>query len=494
MVQGVREEVDTSEGTIRSRLNGSQSKVLGQFRESDDLRNSSGILLKLSAIYQRFGLSLLLLSAFLLPIKLSLFYATAIPLILLWLIRYRAELPSRFFPGGGIVEPYIAFLFVLAGVSIFGVNPIRSFSGMPSIFFFPILALVAFDLSKESGLIKIALSLVIGQALASLDAVIEACFDGAYHRLTIGMVTQSGQITLTLLLSLGLIFWIGSRISSGTRRRLISYPEATWGIVNFLILSTLGFADRVNLHPFAISALAITVFVSFGSALFLHKNAPIRASDRLRSARLVVTTVLVPLIASALLMNLKRGPWSGVVIGALILMFLYSRKVLLPISLLLISLLLFVTPVRDRLQKSEQDFFIAGGRSVIWQIGEELALKYPLGIGYDNSGFLRNYSKEIPRTLKHFHNNLLNITVEAGWLGVAVFCWWIISILKAAFTLKGDRGDKVLAHSIGCAIVAWQIAGLVEYNFGDGEVVCVSYILIGLLLRLVLPTKINPAV
>jgi O-antigen ligase len=135
--------------------------------------------------------------------------------------------------------------------------------------------------------------------------------------------------------------------------------------------------------------------------------------------------------------------------------------------------------VQQRLLDSYEHFTIAGGRSTIWRIGAELASEYPLGIGYHNSGILRQFAPEIPSELKHFHNNLINIAAETGWLGMAVFVWFIVSIVTLCFK---DRSAPLYV-AIGCAIVSWQVAGLVEYNFGDSEITLVVWALLGLVLQ-----------
>jgi O-antigen ligase len=180
-----------------------------------------------------------------------------------------------------------------------------------------------------------------------------------------------------------------------------------------------------------------------------------------------------------LVVNLKRGPWLGVLVGASLLFLLYARRLALIAIAGAAFLVLAVTPVRERLLDSWEHFTISGGRSTIWRIGTELASEYPLGIGYHNSGILRQFAPEIPPELKHFHNNLLNIAAETGWLGVAVFMWFIVAVVRACFR---DTSSPLYV-AIGCAIISWQTAGLVEYNFGDSEVTIVVWALLGLVLQ-----------
>ena len=104
--------------------------------------------------------------------------------------------------------------------------------------------------------------------------------------------------------------------------------------------------------------------------------------------------------------------------------------------------------------------------------------QYPLGIWYHNSGIMRKFSLEIPPELKHFHNNLINIAAESGILTAAIFCWLIIAVIRASF----KRPHIALHVAIGCAFISWQAAGIVEYNFGDSEVMIIVWMLLGILL------------
>lgn len=122
----------------------------------------------------------------------------------------------------------------------------------------------------------------------------------------------------------------------------------------------------------------------------------------------------------------------------------------------------------------------------MWSIAAELSTIYPLGIGFKNSVYLSEFSSQIPSQLRHFHNNFLNILVETGWFGLGAFLWWILACLRTSFAARrpDEDGSEQLPLVIGCAVIAWQTAGLVEYNFGDNEILVVVFALLGALLAL----------
>lgn len=215
--------------------------------------------------------------------------------------------------------------------------------------------------------------------------------------------------------------------------------------------------------------LALTLPLALGLFLYTAKN-----SKRSECIKFLISIVLLSL---ALLINLKRGPWLGASLAVLLILSRYHKRFVIPIALTIILLALQYQPVRTRIEQSYRDYMILGGRNVMWQIGLELAAKHPLGVGYDNSVLMRDFERSIPHNHRHMHNNYLNILVETGWLGLSVFLWWIYSILALAF----KSGAGVLSFAIGSAVLSWQIAGLVEYNFGDSEVMLVLYIMLACL-------------
>jgi len=186
----------------------------------------------------------------------------------------------------------------------------------------------------------------------------------------------------------------------------------------------------------------------------------------------------LPLLTAALLINLKRGPWCGVIVGASIFLISFASRTTRFVSALIVASCFFLPPVYNRILDSSDHFFISGGRSTIWQIGLEFIAKYPLGVGYHNSRFLQRFSLEIPKELKHFHSNILNIVAENGWLSGIFFVAFIFS----AISLCWRKPHNPLHVAIGCGLLSWQIAGLVEYNFGDSEVLLTAWILLGVVL------------
>jgi O-antigen ligase len=91
----------------------------------------------------------------------------------------------------------------------------------------------------------------------------------------------------------------------------------------------------------------------------------------------------------------------------------------------------------------------------------------------------------IRRHTSHLHNTPLQIAVERGLVGVGL--WLLIigafgaRVLKIWESLPAESvQDRALVAGCAAAVVAFFIAGLFEYNFGDTEVLLVAMSLMAL--------------
>ena len=414
--------------------------------------------------------------AFLVPLKLSLVYIFLIPFLLFSLIRPRVllHLIHRLPPHG---TAFLFFLVVAALSSSFGIAPAHSLIDLAHFVFFSLTIVVFSATSSKAARIEILLALIAGQTVASVHSVLQSVAPASISQLLLGAVTESGQLALVIPCALGLTF----SLSRSKELQSPRPPVRRWMLIGMLVfasLTALSQAPRWGLNspaPF-FAALPVLLWVVLASweRRQAFRNLFTPSSDLL----FWLLAVALPLLSSALVINLKRGPWLGVLISVSIFLLIYAPRRLLGVCLAVFLVVALVDPVRDRLLHSEDHFFIPGGRSEIWEIGAELAAKYPLGIGYHNSSFLQRFSVDIPHYLEHFHNNFLNILVELGWLGLGVFIWWLVLLLRESFSQRRSGPSGILMAGLGCAIISWQIAGLVEYNVGDSEVWLVAMIVI----------------
>ncbi len=438
---------------------------------------------KAQAFYATHRLTMGGLIAFSIPLKLAIAYIFLIPTILLWLCThwpFRIELFSR------IERAFMFFLGAVILSSALGVDPQRSFRALPSLVFFFFAVPFFSDIFREKQSFRCIAWLLIGQAIAAFHSVLQAAFPEQIRGFFLGSVTESGQLSLTAILALGLILCVSDAPRDLLSNRYFAncrvLPSKLFlGLLHLGILLFLGFHST-----FTVSSIFIIFMICISTALIVFHIAPLlykAPREQIWFQQFVdaLVTSITPLLFMALLVNLKRGPWFGVALAVALLLWFFRRKFVVPAVFVGLILFATVTPIRERLLKSSEHFFIQGGRNAIWDVGIELLERYPLGIGFDNSLFLRMYSPDIPMQLRHFHNNLLNIVVENGWVALSLYLWWLAAIFAISWRRNAYGQRSTFLATIGCAILSWQLAGIVEYNFGDSEVVLVAYLITGLL-------------
>lgn len=348
----------------------------------------------------------------------------------------------------------------------------------------------------ESRIFQYLSCLVIGQSLAGLHSVISVALDMPDLRPHIpGPVTESGQLVL-ILPCLFVMFLRARRTGNTSAISVLGIKFHSLIYFGALAAAQLLLAWP-NLFPYKIGPTFQT-YLQCGALLsiLLLATAWIQPKDSTPSHTITdkQSSFLGVVWSAALLLvvfliNLKRGPWLGVISGLFLLGGAISRRVLLLALLVAVFLITLLAPVRERMLHSGDDFSVYGGRKNMWMMGVELVERFPLGLGLDNARYMRELLPGLPPLHRHMHNNLLNIAVETGWVGLLTYCWWMLAIIlfplnlwKRARDLPKLKDLATVCLATSTAILGWQIAGLVEYNFGDGEIRMIVLMLIGIVL------------
>jgi hypothetical protein len=411
-------------------------------------------------LYQKFGFFFLLLTAFFIPIRLTPSLISLSLLLVLYLpnaLKYSTLTISFYFPfimAGNKPqevkaekekrknEPYITyfyfFIFSAFICGLVGIDPIKSIKGILSLLLSSLLIFVTRDLCTKHGTLHVFGALLIGQIFASTMTYLLKLFSITSPQFFHGEVTQSGQLAL-------------------------------------IVFTTVCFFILLKRYPHS------AVIPAQAEAVFLAQSV---SFSRVRAIQLLLFYAL-PVQSLNLIINLKRGPWIGVFISLLTVLLMFRKKLIAPFILVTVTIFLLSSSIQKRLGESYEHFVITGGRKIIWDIGFELAATYPLGIGLTNSPFLQKFSDDIPKELKHFHNNFINILVETGSASFCIYLIWISSILLHCFKKHQIRKQIIAFYSplflLGAAILSWQIAGIFEYNAGDKEILLVVFLIIGII-------------
>lgn len=407
-----------------------------------------------------------------LAIKLSVAYLCLIPaLCLFWFNAYRGKLTVRI-SWVKLHAPLLFFALYCGLAALLGLNPTKSLNSLISLTFLSTTCFLIAWYVEHYGILGIITVFLGGQGIAALNAVMASGSAGVVPRIFLGEVTQAGQFGIGLVLGFS---WLSAKPKPTLSPQFSS--QVSWAGGIFLLSLLIGFFSSPSTLPLFVTTLGLTIVV-WCRTIFRLRSPEAKA--------LAFCSLWIPLIAAGLIIDLKRGPWMGAWAGIALIIAARNRRL---IALFLASsgvAAIALQPVAHRLGATFDHFFIAGGRSSIWQIGGQLIQQFPLGIGLKNSSILRSFSYQIPPELTHFHSNIINLVVETGVLGAALYLWWIFSICTAL--VKKGASTWVAALP---PLITWQVAGLVEYNIGDKEVILVVYLAIGMAYSLIAQEHAN---
>ena len=200
---------------------------------------------------------------------------------------------------------------------------------------------------------------------------------------------------------------------------------------------------------------------------------------------LVGRSLWLPAMAGAvsLAVSLARGAWMGMIPALFALLFYkFGKKVLLHFIATIGALLVgasFMPGIQERLMTFSN---ITADTSVttrfsLWKSYWQIFLDHPIfGVGLFNGKlYLEPYYEKFQigyRLYSHAHNNWLYMLAGTGLVGTLLFLAWNVFIWKTAIQLlrTKDFQDKAIVVSILAVQIFWQLGGLTECNFTDGEV------------------------
>jgi O-antigen ligase len=190
--------------------------------------------------------------------------------------------------------------------------------------------------------------------------------------------------------------------------------------------------------------------------------------------------VTVALVALAL--TYSRNAWLGIAAGILVLVVLTRRLVLLlPIALAVLAALILSPGITARLLSiADPQDPTARERLYFWEAGVRMVRAAPL-LGFGPGGVRPNYpafkhAEARKPVTGHLHNNLMQVAVERGLLGLAAWLWIWVGFFARAGRIYRDvprarADDRALVAGSVAAVAGFLVAGLFEYNFGDAEVI-----------------------
>jgi O-antigen ligase len=180
-----------------------------------------------------------------------------------------------------------------------------------------------------------------------------------------------------------------------------------------------------------------------------------------------------------------RGAWLGFVAGALVLTVTLRREAAVVVGVLLVAAGVLLVPGILRRVETIGDLTndTARERLAMLDAGLRLVAEHPI-VGVGPGQVKRLYPEYAPaearrRHTSHLHNTPLQIAVERGVIGLALWVAIFVEFFSRSVRLlrrlpSEAAADRALVAGCLAAIAAFLVGGLFEYNFGDTEVLLVA--------------------
>jgi O-antigen ligase len=196
--------------------------------------------------------------------------------------------------------------------------------------------------------------------------------------------------------------------------------------------------------------------------------------------------LVVPM--AGLLINFKRGSWlcAVLLVGVMLAGHLRWRGWL--VAAVVMVGVVALPPVHHRLGGLGQEFTRADGRLAMWtQVAPRLVSEHPMGVGYGRltNEMMKQVWPRIESNRNHLHANWAQVLVETGWAGLGLYLAWMVcgliqAVRATRVACEGSALGRVVAPVVLLMLAGLFLNGLVEYNFGDTELMFVYAVVMGM--------------
>jgi hypothetical protein len=226
-----------------------------------------------------------------------------------------------------------------------------------------------------------------------------------------------------------------------------------------------------------------SIYMTLAGVLAVALVAAVPQLAAARRRALAVAGWVAGLVALGL--TLVRGAWLGFAVGVALTTALLRARVAAIAALVLLPLAVLALPEVHHRVATIGDMADASTRERLSMLeaGLRLTLEHPLA-GVGPGQVKRLYPEYAPpealrRHTSHLHNTPLQIAVERGVIGLALWTWLFVAFfVRAAGVLRRlppvAAGARALVVGALGGVATFLVSGLFEYNFGDTEVLLVA--------------------
>ncbi len=357
---------------------------------------------------------------------------------------------------------------------------------------------IAFAIGAISWLLKVHLTKTWKELRGTMVGVAILCFCLAcILSITTSVDMANSAKLLKKLIQFVIFFWVANSVQEEKQRSLL----VVLVIVSGAAAALSGLTQLLLDYSYALNAGikgTLSKESTYSGVLMLAGSMAVaRCLFHKPKAYWIIGSI--GLIAFAMLYGFARQAWLGFFIGTVLLVFVWNKKYLLVLPLILLSLLLFSPDgVKKRILtlKNVNDLSLQH-RVIVWKSGWEIFKDYPLtGCGYKcvDSIYRPSELPEDPNPWRNLlryyvgmHSNIFQLLVDTGIVGFGawIFIWitYFIEIFKRFRGLaeKTHREySKSLLMGSAAAVLAYLVGGFFETTLYDSEVSMLLYFLVGL--------------
>jgi O-antigen ligase len=293
--------------------------------------------------------------------------------------------------------------------------------------------------------------------------------------------------SLKKLLEILIFFWVVNCVRDNRLRDSLSLV-----LIAFATLASLyGFYQAWRDDATAWSRVegTMSVYMTFAGLLMI---VGIHTFGRIIFRKPAHLWLWVPfgIISICLLLTLTRQAWFGFATGLILLIFVWRKKYLLFVPVLIATLIL-VSPaeIKFRLKSmvdgKDTTFAI---RKALWQGGWNVFKDYPLtGCGFRCMDLVAKQYPDPTGHIKYYrgmHNNFIQFAVDTGILGLSAWLGIWICFFRLLYqrisSLEEDPSDQWVLWGSLASVIAFLAGGCFESNYYDSEVAMVLFFLMAL--------------
>ena len=291
-------------------------------------------------------------------------------------------------------------------------------------------------------------------------------------------LSETKQLVLFLMVPLVYRFATGQRaLTMITVILSFAAASATIGIVQYSILhfDNLGQRPQGTLgHYMTYSGLLMLVLsAALARILFGHRER-------------VWAAAVVPALAVAIALTLSRSAWVGACAAAALLLTLKDFRLLavLPVVAAIFFAIAPATVTKRFASIFDMNDPSRRDRVAMLHEGAHMIRAHPLvGVGPNMVQPLYPQYRDpdaVNDVNPHLHNVPVQIAAERGLPALAIWLWFVVSLIVSLVPRLREPQTRFLAASALAAVTAMLAAGLFEHNFGDSEFLMLFLILVTL--------------